>query len=440
MTIIHRYAPSSSIRSPYSVATLVCAAALTLSACNSAEDDATANPQQDTTQEAQPTKNAEKQKKKQAQKLAQTYSAVLDNLDAGEYSLVHIDDSAHPTLLIREHNPGEMTTIRVHYPTDDLTSTTLLEHEFTDGAASASGSRARLLTSADHNGLLQKSWQSSSPDRKVERYVLAGGTMHKDGQEWNVNAQAIPAEYSDAAQAIIWSEVSERELINALADGHDNPMDILRSADNYPHFVAGANTSDPFAKAVHEAFIDQWVETGKNDVVVEAYSTVTGQNYSMSCDGGAGDGIVVCAGGNQASVTISDEARSEGSGGGSGSTGAGGESQSAPSQSTGAANQYTGTVRVMTGYEILALQGISPDGLHDLASDSVKVVILDNPQEVTAFAIPGARATRTAQMAGLPINWPHQDGERITLQIDSETCFWPSDVSIPRGQPRCYQH
>lgn len=440
MTIIHRYAPSSSIRSPYSVATLVCAAALTLSACNSAEDDATANPQQDTTQEAQPTKNAEKQKKEQAQKLAQTYSAVLDNLDAGEYSLVHIDDSAHPTLLIREHNPGEMTTIRVHYPTDDLTSTTLLEHEFTDGAASASGSRARLLTSADHNGLLQKSWQSSSPDRKVERYVLAGGTMHKDGQEWNVNAQAIPAEYSDAAQAIIWSEVSERELINALADGHDNPMDILRSADNYPHFVAGANTSDPFAKAVHEAFIDQWVETGKNDVVVEAYSTVTGQNYSMSCDGGAVDGIVVCAGGNQASVTISDEARSEGSGGGSGSTGAGGESQSAPSQSTGAANQYTGTVRVMTGYEILALQGISPDGLHDLASDSVKVVILDNPQEVTAFAIPGARATRTAQMAGLPINWPHQDGERITLQIDSETCFWPSDVSIPRGQPRCYQH
>lgn len=435
-----RYFTTSSIRSPYSVAALVCTAVLTLSACSSAEDDTSTQAQQTATQEAQPTKNAEEQKKEQAQKLAQTYGAVLDNLDAGEYSLVRIDDSGHPALLVREHNPGEMTTIRVHYPTENLTSTTLLEHNFPDGAASASGSRARLLTSADRNGLLHKSWQSSSPDRKVERYVLADGTMHKDGQEWNFNSAAIPAEYSDAAQAIIWSDVSKRELIDALADGHDNPMDILRSADNYPHFVAGANTSDPFAKAVHEAFIDQWVETGKNDVVVEAYSTVTGQNYSMSCDGGAVDGIVVCAGGNQASVTISDEARSEGSGGGSGSTGAGGESQSAPSQSTGAANQYTGTVRVMTGYEILALQGISPDGLHDLASDSVKVVILDNPQEVTAFAIPGARATRTAQMAGLPINWPHQDGERITLQIDSETCFWPSDVSIPRGQPRCYQH
>lgn len=435
-----RYFTTSAIRSPYSVAALVCAAALTLSACSSAEDDATANPQQDTTQEAQPTKNAEKQKKEQAQKLAQTYSAVLDNLDAGEYSLVHIDDSGHPALLVREHNPGGMTTIRVHYPTENLTSTPLLEHNFPDGAASAGGSRARLLASTDHNGLLHKTWQSISPNRTVERYVLADGTMHKDGQEWNFNSAAIPAEYSDAAQAIIWSDVSKPELIDALSDGHDNPMETLRSAGNYPHFVAGANTSDPFAEAVHKSFIDQWLETGKTDTVIEAYSTVTGQNYSMSCDGGAVDGIVGCSGGNQATVTISDEARSEGSGGGSGSTGAGGGSQPAPSQSTGAANQYTGTVRVMTGYEILALQGISPDGLHDLASDSVKVVILDNPQEVTAFAIPGARATRTAQMAGLPMNWPHQDGERITLQIDSETCFWPSDVSIPRGQPRCYQH
>ena len=137
-----RYAPSSSIRSPYSVAALVCAAALTLSACSSAEDDATANPQQDTTQEAQPTKNAEEQKKEQAQKLAQSYSAVLDGADAGDYSLVHIDDSGHPALLVREHNPSEITTIRVHYPTDDLTSTTMLEHELADGAAGAGSSRA----------------------------------------------------------------------------------------------------------------------------------------------------------------------------------------------------------------------------------------------------------------------------------------------------------
>lgn len=247
----------------------------------------------------------------------------------------------------------------------------MLKHEFADGAASVGGSRVRLLATAEHNGLLQKSWQSISPDRKIERYVLADSTMHKDGQEWNFNSAAIPAEYSDAAQAIIWSEVSERALIDALADGHDNPMETLRSADNFPHFVADAYTSDPFAKAVHEAFINQWVETGKTDVVVEAHSTVTGQNYSMSCDGGAVDG----------------------------------------------------TVRVMTGYEILTLQGVSTDRRHSYKSNPVKVLILDNPQEVTASAIPGTRTKRPAQMARLPMSSPHKDGARITLQIDSATCF-----------------
>ena len=437
MTIIRRYAPSSSIRSPYSVAALVCAAAFTLSACNSAEDDATANPQQDTTQETQPTKNAEEQKKEQAQKLAQTYGAVLDGADAGDYSLVHIDDFGHPALLVREHNPGEMTTIRVHYPTEDLTSTTLLEHEFADGAASAGGSRARLLTSADHNGLLHKSWQSNSPDRKVERYVLADGTMHKDGQEWNFNSAAIPAEYSDATQAIIWSDISERELINALADGHDNPMETLRSAGNYPHFVAGANTSDPFAEAVHKSFINQWLETGKTDTVIEAYSTVTGQNYSMSCDGGAVDGIVVCAGGNQASVTISDEARSEGSGGGSGSTGAGGWSQPAPSQSTGATNQLTGTVRVMTGYETIQLGGPKDHQYSPMGNDMFKLLFFDTPQEFPAFSVSYGVIPTTASYVVLPEGSPYQDGQRATLDLDSNSCTLPSDASLPRGI-RCH--
>lgn len=433
-----RYFTTSSIRSPYSVAALVCTAVLTLSACSSAEDDTSTQAQQTATQEAQPTKNAEEQKKEQAQKLAQTYGAVLDNLDAGEYSLVRIDDSGHPALLVREHNPGEMTTIRVHYPTENLTSTTLLEHNFPDGAASASGSRARLLTSADRNGLLHKSWQSSSPDRKVERYVLADGTMHKDGQEWNFNSAAIPAEYSDAAQAIIWSDVSKRELIDALADGHDNPMETLRSAGNYPHFVAGANTSDPFAEAVHKSFIDQWLETGKTDTVIEAYSTVTGQNYSMSCDGGTVDGIVVCAGGNQATVTISDEARSEGIGGGSGSTGAGGESQSAPSQSTGATNQLTGTVRVMTGFEtnqLVNAQNIIPDDPR--GNDVFKLLFFDTPQEFPAFSVSYGVIPTTASYVVLPEGAPYQDGERATLDLDSNSCTLPSDASLPRGI-RCH--
>lgn len=420
--------------------TALCAAGLALTACSSADDasksnDASTNAQSSEQQSSQ-NESTKEDTGEQAKKLAETYGKFLDDQDAGDYALVHIDDSGHPALLFREHNPSEIRSIQVHYPNDDLTDTTLLKHEFADGAASVGGSRTRLLATADHNGLLQKSWQSISPDRKIERYVLADSTMHKDGQEWNFNSAAIPAEYSDAAQAIIWSEVSERALIDALADGHDNPMETLRSADNYPHFVAGAYTSDPFAKAVHEAFINQWVETGKTDVVVEAYSTVTGQNYSMSCDGGAVDGTVVCAGGNNASVTISDEARSEGSGG---STGAGGGSQPAPSQSTGAANQLTGTVRVMTGYETIQLRGPKDLNQHDpLGNDKFKILFFDTPQQFPAFSAGHVKMIpTTASYVVLPEESPYQDGERGTLDLDSNQCTLPSDASLPRGI-RCY--
>lgn len=417
--------------------TALCAAGLALTACSSADDasksnDASTNAQSSEQQSSQ-NESTKEDTGEQAKKLAETYGKFLDDQDAGFYALVHIDDSGHPALLFREHNPSEIRSIQVHYPNDDLTDTTLLKHEFADGAASVGGSRTRLLATADHNGLLQKSWQSISPDRKIERYVLTDGIMHKDGQEWNFNSAAIPAEYSDAAQAIIWSEVSERALIDALADEHDNPMETLRSADNYPHFVAGAYTSDPFAKAVHEAFINQWVETGKTDVVVEAYSTVTAQNYSMSCDGGAVDGTVVCAGGNNASVTISDEARSEG-----GSTGAGGSNSGAAPQATGA-NQLTGTVRVMTGYETIQLRGPKDLNQHDpLGNDKFKILFFDTPQQFPAFSAGHVKMIpTTASYVVLPEESPYQDGERGTLDLDSNQCTLPSDASLPRGI-RCY--
>lgn len=413
--------------------TALCTAGLALTACTSADDasksnDASANAQSSEQQSSQ-NKSTKEDTGEQAKKLAETYGKFLDSQDAGDYALVHIDDSGHPALLFREHNPSEIRSIQVHHPNGDLTDTTLLKHEFADGAASVGCSRVRLLATADHNGLLQKSWQSISPDRKVERYELADNTMHKDGQEWNFNSAAIPAEYSDAAQAIIWSKVSERALIDAFADGHDNPMETLRSADNYPHFVAGAYTSDPFAKAVHEVFINQWVETGKTDVVIEAYSTVTGQNYSMSCDGGAVDGTVFCEGGNNARVTISDEARSEGSS----DAGAG-----AAPQATGA-NQLTGTVRVMTGYETIQLRGPKDLNQHEPRGNEVfKILFFDTPQQFPAFSAGHVKMIpTTASYVVLPEGAPYQDGERGTLDLDSTQCTLPSDASLPRGI-RCH--
>ena len=63
--------------------------------------------------------------------------------------------------------------------------------------------------------------------------------------------------------------------------------------------TAGANTTCPFALAVHEA----WVNTPGVDNIVQAYSPVTHQTYTMSC-AATGAGIITCTGGNNASVSF----------------------------------------------------------------------------------------------------------------------------------------
>ena len=63
--------------------------------------------------------------------------------------------------------------------------------------------------------------------------------------------------------------------------------------------TAGANTTCPFALAVHQA----WVNTPGVDNTVQAYSPVTHQSYTMSCSE-TGGGIITCTGGNNASVSF----------------------------------------------------------------------------------------------------------------------------------------
>lgn len=56
-------------------------------------------------------------------------------------------------------------------------------------------------------------------------------------------------------------------------------------------------TSCSFAVAVRDA----WVAAGKGDRTVRAHSTVTGQDYSMTCAGGP---LTTCRGGNNAVVYL----------------------------------------------------------------------------------------------------------------------------------------
>lgn len=77
-----------------------------------------------------------------------------------------------------------------------------------------------------------------------------------------------------------------------------------RSAGNFDNAYTGSSvTSAPFASAVAAAYRAHVESTGETNGVVEAFSPVTGDTYTMNCrDNGS---YVTCTGGNNAVVYIS---------------------------------------------------------------------------------------------------------------------------------------
>ncbi|HIW95114.1 MAG TPA: hypothetical protein H9867_01290 [Candidatus Corynebacterium gallistercoris] len=61
-------------------------------------------------------------------------------------------------------------------------------------------------------------------------------------------------------------------------------------------------TSEPFAQAVRDAFVRHYLDTDQTSGTVNAYSSVTGQTYTMKCTDN--DEFVTCTGGNNAVVYI----------------------------------------------------------------------------------------------------------------------------------------
>ena len=77
-----------------------------------------------------------------------------------------------------------------------------------------------------------------------------------------------------------------------------------KPAGDFNNVYTGSDlTSKPFAVAVRDAFVTHYLDTDNTSGTVTAYSSVTGQSYSMKCrDNGK---YVTCTGGNNAIVYIS---------------------------------------------------------------------------------------------------------------------------------------
>lgn len=73
---------------------------------------------------------------------------------------------------------------------------------------------------------------------------------------------------------------------------------------NFNNAYTGSSvTSQPFANSVRDVFALNYVNTGQTSAVLNVYSSVTGQTYTMNCTDNSQ--YVTCTGGNNAVVYIS---------------------------------------------------------------------------------------------------------------------------------------
>lgn len=107
---------------------------------------------------------------------------------------------------------------------------------------------------------------------------------------------------------------------------------------------------------------------------------------------------------------------------------------------------HTGTLRILDAQGVCDLQDQRLP--YPGANDGSTYVVLDlgGEQQVTARPGDGSPGvyTNSARLLllehspqGASSTWSGKDGARIAVSIDPEMSYWPSDVSVPVGQPNC---
>ncbi len=100
----------------------------------------------------------------------------------------------------------------------------------------------------------------------------------------------------------------------------------------------------------------------------------------------------------------------------------------------------TGTARVLDTEGLCALQGVSDPSPGYPQADAFTVLVFDEKTQVTAKNGDGdGSSTGEASMILLARDdaaWNVYDGQRVTIATDPSATWWPSDVSLPLGQPK----
>lgn len=98
-----------------------------------------------------------------------------------------------------------------------------------------------------------------------------------------------------------------------------------------------------------------------------------------------------------------------------------------------------GKIRILTYMQVLEVQGVDdPNPEHSNPNEEYIIFILAKPQKITARSSGGAyMTTRQVKVMGLAdYDYVRKyDGKNVTISVDLDGTMFPSDVSLPLGEP-----
>lgn len=152
-----------------------------------------------------------------------------------------------------------------------------------------------------------------------------GDRMVEDDSQWHYRIDQVPDDLAAEQVEITWTPADDRSALDRMGETDDSaedqgdgpnpdrpapevdaeeaPADTGgRSKADYPNFGANSATSDQFARAVYNQFIEEYIATGNTSPSLQVSSPVTGETYTMTCT--PSTMYVTCTGGNNANFGI----------------------------------------------------------------------------------------------------------------------------------------
>lgn len=248
------------------------------------------------------------------------------------------------------------------------------------------------------------------------------------------------------------------------ADGSGNPfiapskvlLDGVASGGGTRASIMGSKAENGIIQVLGSASNPQWY---CNRMVLQGSELVESEN----CDFTFGESTPVL-GGDGAELQwldVSDRSALQKLAGPAGAAGAkqpaGGKSADQKAKAIAAAKAqgkqvFEGTIRILSHSELTGLQGISdpnPDYSGNFKYEKYAILVLDETQTVTGMSGDGSgMQTDSAKLLCVGVYYPGVDsvdttpewvpynGKRVVVAGTAEDVGWPSDTSLPLGEPR----